>query len=403
MRSDSEALVIGAGPVGLVAALALAKRNVAVELVDEGWYSPRGTPSLLLHARSLELLDELGVAERLVSQGTVIERVAIYDGQEARGCLDLTALPRKFPFVLALPQQTFSQVMLETLNVVGIQARRKCGLELLRQQGDVVVARLVEREFILNEVPKSQLEWCDVDRSEVRAQFVVGADGYCSKVRSDLGIEWVNWGHTQGFAICEFESIDGAAREATLVMSDGCGSSFWPMPGSTARACLQTWERLDELARDATLRLLVRERAPWLDEPMQNIQWAAVTHFERMLAARFGKGRVWLAGDAAHVTGPGGMQSVNAGIWEACELARYAEGLMKGRTTESALSTYEQERQEEWRELLGIDCELRAARGGRTGLSAQGAELVPWIPAAGSDLHCLLAQVGLKLGGCSVT
>ena len=149
-------------------------------------------------------------------------------------------------------------------------------------------------------------------------------------------------------------------------------SALWPLPGDRARWSLEleapevsaedrfksrlttmVGERYFPHLDEARLRQLVRDRAPWFEPELRELGWSIEVRFERRLAASFGQDRVWLAGDAAHLTGPAGMQSMNAGLDEASDLARRIARVLRGGEGLDLLEAYGTERRAAWRFLLG--------------------------------------------------
>jgi 2-polyprenyl-6-methoxyphenol hydroxylase-like FAD-dependent oxidoreductase len=133
---------------------------------------------------------------------------------------------------------------------------------------------------------------------------------------------------------------------------------------------------------------LLAERAPWFEGSIETLEWRKIVRFERRLADRFGQGRVWLAGDSAHLTGPGGVQSMNVGIREAEMLARGIMDVKRGRVGVHALETYNEERITEWQRLLGV--EPFPARPADTWLDEHLDELLPSLPFSGRALEAAL-------------
>src|SRR5262249_17322748 len=132
------------------------------------------------------------------------------------------------------------------------------------------------------------------------------------------------------------------------------------------------------------LHELVAERLPWHPPPSGRLMWSVSVRFERALAESFGRGRVWLAGDAAHLAFPFGGDSMNEGTQEAAELAARCGKVLSGRQGPASLETYGRERLARWRELLGTEERGRAVAGELGGLGE------PWLGThAGAILEAL--------------
>ena len=137
---------------------------------------------------------------------------------------------------------------------------------------------------------------------------------------------------------------------------------------------------------------------PWFDAELGEIAWSVSVRFERRIAEPFGRGRVWLAGDAGHLAAPIGVHSMNVGLREASDLAARIEGVLRREEGLDGLAAYGEARRREWRQLLGLDG--RPSPAGTEAdrwLAARAGRLMRALPASGVDLQRLLAQVGLEL------
>lgn len=154
-------------------------------------------------------------------------------------------------------------------------------------------------------------------------------------------------------------------------------------------------QSLNKLADAAALRELLYQRMPWYGEAIETCEWGGVAEFRHALAERFGVGRVWLAGEAAHLTGPIGVQSVNVGLDEANELGlRIGDALRRPGSAPFGVH-YCTQRRWQWRQLLGL--EERAIVGTRTPdwVRRHAPRLLGSLPASETDLDDLLAQLRL--------
>jgi 2-polyprenyl-6-methoxyphenol hydroxylase-like FAD-dependent oxidoreductase len=170
-----------------------------------------------------------------------------------------------------------------------------------------------------------------------------------------------------------------------------------PLAQQRVRWGFQLTEGLDEAPNLGRLHDLLTRRAPWFDDRPERIDWGTVTQFERRLARRFGKGRVWLAGDAAHVTSPLGGHSMNVGLIEAHELVTRIVEASTTKGGASPLERYELERQREWHKLLGVNVAFQLLPHAPPWLAAHARRIVPALPASGEDLSDVLQRLGLEL------
>jgi 3-(3-hydroxy-phenyl)propionate hydroxylase len=256
-------------------------------------------------------------------------------------------------------------------------------------------------------------EWAVATVLEIEASFVIGADGHGSLVRRALGVPFDEAGPSQVFAVLECDA--GSPSDGLrLVLGDGKTSVLWPLPGGRARWSLELeapevtaaerhksrlttqlgehfFHRLDEPAVTA----LLRQRAPWFASEPYELGWSAEVRFERRLAASFGAGRVWLAGDAAHLTGPAGMQSMNAGLDEASDLAGRLDWIRAGKAGLDALADYGRARTAEWRFLLGRAGRLHPGPDAPAFVARHADQLLSSLPATAAELDGLAGRLGL--------
>lgn len=143
------------------------------------------------------------------------------------------------------------------------------------------------------------------------------------------------------------------------------------------------------------LSQLIAARAPWCTAQPTQIYWSTLALFEPRLARSFGKGGVWLAGDAAHQAAPVGVHSMNSGLVEARELAARMSQILRAGGAASLLQEYATGMHEAWRSLLGAGREVRALPGADPWVRDARARIVACIPASGGDLEPLIGQIGL--------
>jgi len=148
---------------------------------------------------------------------------------------------------------------------------------------------------------------------------------------------------------------------------------------------------------EENMRALIQERAPWFRGSVDEIAWSLAIRFERALAGSFGRGRVWMAGDACHLTGPVGGQSLNIGIREAHDLAGRMTRCLRENASLELLEEYGLERLEEWRRMLGLGWALAGTPDTDAWIAERAPRLLPCLPASGDRLERLAAQLGLTL------
>lgn len=391
LNSPTSVLVVGAGPAGLVAAVTLRERGVAVRIIDELAGEDKRTYPVVIHPRTLRILDALGVTAPLEWRGHAITHLAVYTEHQRRAVLDLPAAGRTSPGAMTLPQDVLRQSLLHRLSELGVEVEWKTRLVALEQTAGRVRCNLMRRERLEGSKP----EWFDVESASVESDFVVGADGVRSSVREKLGIGWISQGPRQTFAF--YDAPDArAGSEAQLVIHESQGNSIYPLQSELSRFTFQLSVGMPHAPGLAQLRQLLASRVPWYGMDARTFEWSGSAEFHPALAERFGEGRVWLAGDAAHSTGPLGGQSLNVGIHEAHDLAHRMAGQLGHAGTSPLGVGYTHQRLLEWQILFGLGPSVpmapRASDWVRRNLSI----LLQALPASGDDLDELLDQLHVR-------
>jgi 2-polyprenyl-6-methoxyphenol hydroxylase-like FAD-dependent oxidoreductase len=324
---EVDVAIVGAGPTGLALAGELALAGVSCRVIERRAEEPNITRAFAVHARTLELLDARGLADRLLTRGVKVRSVSPAPG----ATLDLGTLPSRYPTLLIVPQSGTELLLEERALELGAEIRRGHDVVGLSQDSDRV--RL------------------DVDgpggRQIVSAAYVVGTDGAHSVVRDLIGVDFVGAQYSTHIMLADVrltrppgETLFGAATAEGLVL-------FVPFGDGWFRAI--AWDRSREqvpLAEPVTLEELRGSfrRIARDDFGMGRPRWSTRFLSERRQARNYRKGRVFLAGDAAHVHSPVGGQGMNTGIQDAVNLGWKLAATLHGWAPPGLLDSYESER-----------------------------------------------------------
>jgi len=417
MRRDdrTEVLVVGAGPVGMFTALRLAESGIAVRLIDQESRTAGRSYACALHPRTLQLLEEAGIAREAVQRGQRIETVAFYDGARRRAEVKLSGLPLEFPFALVLEQSILEDLLEKRLKERGVKVHWNHRLAELGMRDGAAVAGIEEmalagKGYI---VPDFELE---VKKTvSVRADYVAGTDGQNSVVRQRLGIASEEAGKPELFTVYELETDSGLPPEMRIVMQEQTVSVMWPFAEKKCRWSFQ-WTEADAAAdfpqkdrnrftiaespgekdRRHQLQKLLEARAPWFQAGIKDLGWGAEIQFAHRVARQFGRERAWLAGDAAHQTSPVGMQSMNMGMREGADLAAKLRRILREKGSPELLTAYDVEHRTEWEQLLGLKGGPKASAATGAWARELGGRALCCLPATGRELVLLLRQLGLE-------
>ncbi|MGW7464885.1 FAD-dependent monooxygenase [Streptomyces xantholiticus] len=327
---DTDVIVVGAGPTGLLLAGDLASAGVGVTVLERRPHETSNiTRAFGVHARTLELLDARGLADELVKKGTEITGLRLF----RRLSLDLSRLPSRFPFLLITPQYEVEKLLERRALTAGAVFRHGTELTGLDQSGDSVTVRLQDASGT---------------RTTLRARYAVGTDGVRSTVRKAIGLPFPGVSVIKSIVLADVKLTD---EPADLLTVNGAGDAFaFVAPFGDGWYRVMGWNRSRQVPDSEPVDLdEVREiarRALGTDFGMHDARWISRFHSDERQAPSYRKGRVFLAGDAAHVHSPAGGQGMNTGMQDAANLSWKLASAVQGRTAdpEGLLDTYESER-----------------------------------------------------------
>lgn len=327
--------IIGAGPTGLTAALALASKGIDHVVVDKSAPHTGRSRAATVMPMSLEVLEEFGVCEELVSHGLKLNGFAGWDKKRRLAAFAFAQLDTRYPYCLVIPQSLTEQLLESGLAAAGGNVCRPLELTGLDQDQDGVT--LTFR-----------------DGRTLRADYVVGADGGRSRVREASGIRFTGYKYPVSVVLADVDvNLDPARAGVDVARDEDRVRGFLTPHGSMAVVPLPSgrWRiaaPMHGAVRDPDLddvRALIRLRAPRaIPGEVVGLDWASHFQVQRRLAERYRAGRVFLAGDAAHVHSPVAGQGMNVGIQDGANIGRKLVHVLTGGDPDT-LDAYETERQ----------------------------------------------------------
>ena len=311
LPARTDIAVVGAGPTGLALAVTLAQAGLDFVVVDRLPEGANTSRAAVVHARTLEVLDEVGVSQDLVAKGLRVTRFAVRDGTRRLLTIPFDGLRTRYPFTLMVPQNETEAVLLARLRALGRDVQRPYELASIDQDDDGVTLTMTTGESL-------------------RAGHVVGADGMHSTVRASSSIGFDGQPYGESFVLADVAMDWAPGREEVSLTFGAAGLTVVaPLPGGHYRV-VATVEDAPATPDLDFVRRLLEERAPG-EARVTALAWSSRFRVHHRVADRYQDGRLLLAGDAAHVHSPAGGQGMNTGIQDAHALGRaFADGNLAG-------------------------------------------------------------------------
>ena len=331
---DTDVLIIGAGPTGLVLALWLARRGVRVKIVDKTAEPGTTSRAMAVQSRTLEFYGQLGFADAVIERGrrAIAVNLWVAGKEEARAVFgDMGAGISPFPYALIFPQDEHERLLIGLLTEAGVTVERNTELLSFEDTATGVVAGLKR--------PDGNMETC-------RAAFIAGCDGAHSIVREILGIGFPGGTYDHLFYVADVEAR-GALMNGELHVGLDTSDflAVFPMKGEGhARLIGTVQEGAVHQPDDLSWKDVSRGVIAWMRIDVARVNWFSTYRVHHRVADRFRKGRAFLLGDAAHIHSPVGGQGMNTGIGDAVNLAWKLAAVLREHNESVFLDSYEPER-----------------------------------------------------------
>jgi 3-(3-hydroxy-phenyl)propionate hydroxylase len=333
-------LVVGAGPVGVIASLACAQRDFQVTLVEAAARIDDSPRAATTHSSTLEMIDSVGLVEQFTREGLVARYFDFWDQpsrkQVARFDHDLLRDETKFPYVVQTEQHKLARMGIEKLKTYAdVRVSFETALQTLTQTGSGVTAEVA----------------CNGETETITADYVIAADGGRSTVRKLLGIAFEGMTWPERFVVItvldDLEALLGCSYRNYLAAPRDWGNLF-KVAGDDGKG---RWRIVypssgegsdDEDLADAPVFERLQRVYPL--EGGYNIVHRNIYRVHQRVAATFRQGRVFLAGDSAHVNNPIGGLGLNSGIHDAMEVADMLSRVSRGIEDAAVFDRYDRRR-----------------------------------------------------------
>ncbi|CEJ56991.1 hypothetical protein PMG11_05701 [Penicillium brasilianum] len=348
--TETDVLIAGAGPTGLVLALWLHTQGVRIRILDQAAGPAPNSRALAVHARILELYRQLDLADELINRGYQLPATNVWVNGSHRAHINLREFGTEltpYPYLLTFPQDEHERLLEKRLNSLGIFVERKTTLQKFVDNGSSITATLA----CANE-----------DESTCEAAYIVGCDGAHSVVRHGIGANYEGGTYVPLFYIADIVAEEQDSPlfngEAHLNFVDETFNLILPyveerhvrligttIPKSTENQQTNTSESQPEV----TFEDVLPEIKKTTNIDIQKVNWFSTYRSHHRVAEKYRSNRAFLVGDAAHIHSPVGGQGMNTGIMDAINLAWKLATVIKQpsmtlEAKDALLDTYESER-----------------------------------------------------------
>ena len=327
-ESEHTIVIVGAGPTGLALGAELQRLGISSLILDRQEAGDNASRAAVVHARTLEVLEELDVTPELLREGLIVPIFRVRDRNRVLSSISFKGLDTKYPFSLMCPQNRTEAILLRRLESLGGGVNRPCEVVAIRPgQGSVQI------QFKSGGALKT-----------AHAKWVVGCDGIHSTVREQAAIPFVGGDYEESFVLADVEMDWPLDREEVSLFFSGKGLVVVaPLPNNHFRV-VATLQQAPPSLSIGDFQKILEERGPENAViKIHRMVWASRFHLEHRVAEVLRKGRILLAGDAAHVHSPAGGQGMNTGIQDAISLASaLREVIQQG--NDAALNTWQEKR-----------------------------------------------------------
>ena len=341
--TSSDVLIVGAGPVGMTLALELTRYGVKVRIVDQSAHRTELSKALIVWSRTLELMQRAGIAGKMVAAGYKVEAMHLTADKHTIGRLTFDGVQSAYRFALMLPQSETERILEDSLAELGVKVDREVELLSFNDKGDTVVAAL---------------RHADGTEETTEAAWLVGCDGAHSTVRQQLGLEFTGKTSPIDWVLADVH-LEGVPRTQEIHVvwhSDGVLLTF-PIEETRYRIIADAGTAPEGQALPQPtlqdIQKILDKRFPG-GVRATNAVWLSAFRISERKVADYRAGRVFVAGDAAHIHSPAGGQGMNTGMHDACNLAWKLALVVQGAATEKLLASYSEERSPIAAEVLKV-------------------------------------------------
>ncbi|HXH69835.1 MAG TPA: FAD-dependent monooxygenase [Pyrinomonadaceae bacterium] len=341
---ETDVIIVGAGPTGLALACQLIRYGIDFVILDKRETTTPYSKAIGVQARTLEIYEQIGLADKLIEQGWITEKARLVEGGEVRGEVELAEIGKglsPYPFLLIVEQGMHERILYDFLKSNGKDVLWNTELENISQDKTGVTVNI---------------KTANGDRDVISAKFLIGCDGAKSFVRHALGLTFEGSTFERLFYVADVEIDWEFLHDALYVcLSKNTITAFFPMAGENHFRIVGTFPKGYE-GKEGEILYEEIERQIKADLELEldiyDVKWFSDYRVHTRHVNRFSRNRCFLAGDAAHIHTPAGAQGMNTGIQDGYNLAWKMAMVLRGRADAELLETYNEERLANAKNLL---------------------------------------------------
>jgi 2-polyprenyl-6-methoxyphenol hydroxylase-like FAD-dependent oxidoreductase len=333
-HDETQVLIAGAGPTGLVLALFLARQGIRPRIIDPVAEPGTTSRALVVQARTLEFYQQVGIADALLQGATRFTGINLWAAGRKMAHIAIGALGTglsRFTYMTVFPQDEHERLLIDQLSALGITVERGTSLQSFEESRDGVRVQLTRAD--------GSVERCDV-------RYLAGCDGARSKVRERFHTTFQGGTYDRLFFVADVVATGPVADgDLHLALDESDFLAVFPMKGRGHARFIGT---VLKAPADGDAALKWDDVSHHIEERMQvtveTVNWFSTYRVHHRIAGQFRQGRAFLLGDAAHIHSPVGGQGMNTGIGDAVNLAWKLAAVLNGSGPARLLDTYQPER-----------------------------------------------------------
>jgi 2-polyprenyl-6-methoxyphenol hydroxylase-like FAD-dependent oxidoreductase len=342
--TKTDVIIVGAGPTGLSLAVQLIRYGIDFKIFDQKAGVTDLSKALVVHARTLEIYDQVGLAQIAIADGEIAQKLTLMHDGKIGAHLDFSDFGGRlspFPFALVFEQSKNEELLYQYLHHNGKDVQWQTELESLSQTAAGVTA---------------VIKTASGETQTLAASYLVGCDGASSLTRHLLQLGFEGSTYPRLFYVADVE-MEFPADSSTLypVLGQDAFVLMFPMQGEQHWRLIGNLPEYDgQIDRDVTFDEVEKKVKQLVQQPLTitTVRWFSTYKVHTRHAAKFSVDRCFLAGDAAHIHTPAGGQGMNTGIQDAYNLAWKIAVVLKGAAGDALLETYNEERLANAKRLL---------------------------------------------------